>query len=210
MRAAYWDGRYPAGWAGGGEATRDALQAAGYTILNADELKTWMNARIADKNLSVMVFCRDLAPDTVAETMSANCTLRKYLDAGGKIVWCGDVPFWFQGHADGTNTSWDVAGAPAILGFNPCGGAGDSHQVVTLTPDGIEWGLTQTWQSLRPAAPGFTSNVTILATDAGGNPAGWVKHYLTGDTYRGFVRFRDTDGQPLVADLMRVAEYAGQ
>ncbi len=39
-RAAYWDGRYPSAWGGGGEAMRDALEAAGYTILDADELKT--------------------------------------------------------------------------------------------------------------------------------------------------------------------------
>jgi len=86
-RAAYWDGQYPSAWGGGGEAIRDGLEAAGYTVLDADELKTWMDGHIADKALSVVVFCRDVGPDTVAETMSDTCTLRRYLDAGGKIVW---------------------------------------------------------------------------------------------------------------------------
>ncbi len=103
-RAAYWDSRYRTNWASGADsnAVRDGLSAAGYTILNADQLKTWMNARIADKKLSVVVFCRDNAPDTVVETVDANCTLRKYLDAGGKIVLYADIPFWDIAHADGT------------------------------------------------------------------------------------------------------------
>ncbi len=74
-RAAYWDGRYPSAWCGGGQGIRDGLEAAGYTILDADELKVWMDGHIADKALSVVVFCQDVVPDTVAETMSDTCTL---------------------------------------------------------------------------------------------------------------------------------------
>ena len=70
IRAAYFDSKYPSAWAGAGNVTRDALAAAGYTILNANELKTWMDARIADKKLSVVVMTQDVVPDTVAETMS--------------------------------------------------------------------------------------------------------------------------------------------
>ena len=60
-RAAYWDGRYPSCWAGGGETVRDVLEYSGYEILDADQLKTWMDARIADGTPSVVVFCRDIA-----------------------------------------------------------------------------------------------------------------------------------------------------
>jgi len=95
IRAVYWDSRYASAWQGDSTATRDALVAAGYQLLNADELKTWMEARLADKALSVVVFCRDSAPNTVTETMSSTCTLRKYLDAGGKIVWYADIPFYY-------------------------------------------------------------------------------------------------------------------
>ena len=85
---------------------RDALQAAGYEVLNADQLKTWMDARIHDGVTSVIVFCKDVAPETVGETNTTDCTLRKYLDAGGKIVLCGDIPFWNQGHRGGDTTKW--------------------------------------------------------------------------------------------------------
>jgi hypothetical protein len=210
IRAAFWDARYPgAGWSGSGDATRDALQAAGYEILNADQLKTWMLARIADKKYSVVVFCRDTAPDTVTESRSPTCTVRRYLDAGGKIVWYADIPFYYQGYADGTRTStnWGNAGATDILGFATASAPRDSNQTVTLTALGLKWGLTKTWQSQRPAFPTITPDLKILATDDSGNAAAWVKPFVKGDTFRGFVRFFDRSGQPDVGDIMRVAEY---
>jgi regulation of enolase protein 1 (concanavalin A-like superfamily) len=208
QKAAYWDLRYPTNWvtAADASAMRDGLQAAGYTILNADELKTWMNARSVEKTLSVVVFCRDVAPDTVIETQSSSCTLRKYLDAGGKIVWFGDIPFYNQGHADNTSTNWANAGAPAVLGFDTSTAPRDSRNTCALTPAGKAWGLTATWPSQRPAAPRVTT-LEILATDNAGNAAAWAKHYLAGDLFRGFVRLRDTGGPADVADLVRVAEY---
>ena len=35
IRAAYWDQRYPGAWGGGGIAMRDALEGAGYEVLDA-------------------------------------------------------------------------------------------------------------------------------------------------------------------------------
>jgi len=208
-RATYWDVRYPGAWGGGGDAMRDALQAAGYTVVNADQLKTWMNARIADKKPSVVVFCKDVAPDTVAETMSATCTLRKYLDAGGKIVWYADWPMYYQGHADGSTATWGSGGASAVLGFDASSGPNESYEQVTFTSAGIRWGLTTTWQSRRPTSPTITENLTALATISSGSAAAWVKHYVTGDKYRGFVRLYDTTGTPSPDDVMRLAEYYG-
>ena len=117
-RAAYWDGAYPGAWGGGGEGMRDALEAAGYTILDAEALKTWMDDRIADRALSVVVFCKDVVPDTVGETMTVDCTVRRYLDAGGKVVWYADWPIYYQGHDDGSMDTWGSAGATSVLGFN--------------------------------------------------------------------------------------------
>ena len=121
QRGAYWDERYPTCWTSG-SAIRDVLEYDGYRILDADQLKVWMNARISDRADSVVVFCQDIAPDTVAETMSASCTLRQYLDAGGKIVWYADIPLFYQGHRDGSRTTWGTDGALYVLGFNAAGG----------------------------------------------------------------------------------------
>ncbi len=207
QKAVYSDARYATAWQGNSDATRDALVAAGYALLNADQLKTWMTARIADKAFSVVVFCRDSAPDTVTETMTSSCTLRKYLDAGGKIVWYGDIPFYYQSNASATNTTWGNNGAPAILGFDTSSAPRDSGNTSIITPLGTAWGLTTTWTTQRPALPTVTTDFEILAKDNAGNACAWVKHYVPNDTFRGFVRFRDTGGQAVVADIIRVAEY---
>jgi hypothetical protein len=208
-RAAYWDDRYPSAWGGGGEGVRDALEAAGYTILDADELKVWMDGHISDKELSVVIFCRDVVPDTVAETMSSNCTIRRYLDAGGKVVWYSDWPFYYQGSADGTMVTWSGSGATSVLGFNASSGPNDNNEEVTITDAGATWGLTETWESLRPTSPTISDNITALATISSGSAAAWVKHYLPGDNYRGFVRTFDRSGTPtMIEDLIRLAEYA--
>jgi hypothetical protein len=206
-KAVYWDGRYATAWQGDGTATRDGLVAAGYVLKNADELKTWMQDRIQDKALSVVVFCMDSAPDTVTETMSSSCTLRKYLDSGGKIVWYGDIPFYYQSNSSATNTTWGDSGAPAVLGFNTSSATRNSNTTSIITPLGKVWGLTATWASQRPALPTITDKFDILATDAAGNACAWVKHYVANDIFRGFVRFRDVSGQALLADIIRVAEY---
>ncbi len=207
-RAAYWDARYPSAWGGGGEAIRDGLEAAGYTVLDADELKVWMDGHIADKALSVVVFCKDVVPDTVAEAMNNTCTLRRYLDAGGKVVWYSDWPIYYQGSSDGSMVTWGGAGASSVLGFNASSGPNDTYDEVVFTEAGIAWGLTQTWESQRPTSVTITDNLTPLATISSGSAAAWAKHYLPGDKYRGFVRIFDRTGAPeTVDDLIRVAEY---
>jgi regulation of enolase protein 1 (concanavalin A-like superfamily) len=204
-RVAYYDATYGTAWAGDGGPVRDALQQAGFKVVNAAELKVWMDARIADKKLSVVVMCRDVVPDTVAETQNANCTIRRYLDAGGKVVWYSDWPFYYRGT---TGTTWGSNGAVQVLGFNASTGPNDQNQQVTITPLGRKWGLTTPWNSTRPTSPTVTPNLDVLATDNNGNAAGWVKHYLPGDTFRGFVRIDDHSGAPVnIAQLIAVAEY---
>ncbi|MEN6427370.1 MAG: discoidin domain-containing protein [Phycisphaerales bacterium] len=204
-RVAYWDGSSGTAWAGDGIAVRDALAAAGYTVLNATELKTWMDARISDGRLSVVVMCRDVVPTSVAESIDANCTIRRYLNAGGKVVWYSDWPFYYVGT---TSNSPAGNGAVQILGFNASSGPNDQNQLVTITEAGYQWGLTTPWSSLRPTSPTITDNLTVLATDNNGSAAGWVKHYVPGDTFRGFVRIDDHSGAPInIPQLIAVAEY---
>ena len=212
-RVAYWDAVYPTGWADVEvtEAVRDYLALNGYTVVDANELKTWMDARIADGKLSVVVFCHDVVPDTVAETMDPNCTVRKYLDAGGKVVWYSDIPFYYQGHADGSSTNWGTGGSSAVLGFNAAGAGWDSGDTATIFTAGANWGLTQTWNSLRPTTAGDVD--IVLATDSDGDAAAWAKHYVPGDHSRGFVRIADFNVGPgdtdLLPDLLSVAESKG-
>ncbi|MHC4275123.1 MAG: hypothetical protein ACYSUR_15855 [Planctomycetota bacterium] len=176
QRAVYYDASYPWTWAGSAPLwVRDVLAADGYDVVDAAGLRTWMDDRISDGLPAVVVFSQDVAPDTVLEEQSSQCTLRRYLDAGGKIVWFGDVPLYYQGHAGGGLTVWGVDGSINVLGFNAAGGAWDGAQDVSFTPDGTAWGLTDTWPSERPALP---AGLRVLAEDAEGNAAAWVRHYV--------------------------------
>jgi len=210
-RAAYWDQRYWTSWADEDVtvAIRDAFQAAGYEILDADELKTWMDARIADRKASVVVFCRDVAPDTVIESLSSDCTLRQYLDAGGKIVWYSDIPVWDLAHLGGGYTYLGPSGCANILGIQGVDWQNSTGTQVVFTDDGVTWGLTETWTSER-WTPADQVDL-VLATDAAGNAAAWVKHFVPGDTTRGFIRIWDVDVmpgyRPSFDDLLSVAEY---
>lgn len=208
-KAVYWDARCRTGWADHASSivVRDGCVAAGYKLLDADQLKTWMDGHIADGALSVVVFARDNAPNTVVETLDANCTLRKYLDAGGKIVFYADIPFWDVAATDGTWINPQTAGGNAILGFDSTVVQWDSNNTVKITAEGAAWGLTATWASARPVAAAAVDQV--LATDNAGQAAAWVKHYVDGDWYRGFVRLYDRTGRPPVEDILRAAEYEG-
>jgi hypothetical protein len=207
--AAYWDADYPSAWAADNVTIelRDHFQQANYDILDADQLKAWMDDRIADQAQSVVVFCKDVVPDTVAEENTADCTLRKYLDAGGKIVWYSDMPMFYQGHADGTQTSWNEGGMANILDIPGTSWTNDTATTVNITTDGEDWGLTTTWTSDRWTPSDNT--FTILATDGSNNTAGYAKHFVPGDTVSGFVRIWDfpVSAIPNIDDIQRVAEY---
>ena len=208
-RAAYWDGNYPSAWAADNVTIelRDYFEEAGYEILNAVQLKSWMDARIADQSSSVVVFCKDIVPDTVAEENSADCTLRKYLDAGGKIVWYSDMPMYYQASSNGTQVTWAEAGMANILDIPGTSWTNDTGTTVTITDEGEDWGLTTTWTSNRwtPSDDTFT----VLATDGQGNVAAYAKHFVQGDTTAGFVRIWDfpVSAIPNLEDIHRVAEY---
>ncbi len=209
IRAAYWDGNYGTAWAGDGSAVRDALSEVGYEVLDADQLKNWMDDRIADRRLSVVVMCRDAVPNTVAESQDASCTIRQYLDAGGKVVWYSDIPFYYVTAAGGTNTTWGDNGSINVLGFGGSTAPRDVGDTVTITEAGQIWGLVTPWSSTRPTLPDAWPALTILATNNAGNASGWVAHYVPGDTFRGFVRIEDHTGAPVDIDnLIAVAEYA--
>jgi hypothetical protein len=207
-RVAYWDSNFGTAWAGDGIAVRDALVTAGYRVVTGTELKAWMDARIADKKLSVVVMCRDAVPNTVAEAQNATCTIRRYLEAGGKVVWYSDIPFYYVSAPGGTNTTWGDNGSINVLGFAGSSATRDVGAAVTITEAGTRWGLKTAWTSTRPTGATITPNLEILAVDRNGAASGWVKHYVPGDTFRGFVRIEDHTGAPVsIANLIAVAEY---
>jgi len=106
----YYDSDYPGSWVKSGDAenARDHFVERWFVEKNAGQLATWMR-EVLQSDLaqrSLIVFAQDIVPDTVAEVRNETCLIRKYLDAGGRVVWRGDIPFWYQGKAGDARDNW--------------------------------------------------------------------------------------------------------
>jgi len=163
----YYDPTYPAAWMKGetAEKTRNYFVESWWFVeKNAQQLRDWiveiLNKKDAHKSL--VVFAQDIVPETVAEVPNDTCLLRKYLDAGGRIVWRGDIPFFYQGKPGEAREEWRETGAKDILGvnyYNYCFRWGaprgekdrlwDSNLPLEITPLGQDIGLTIPSNNIR-------------------------------------------------------------
>jgi len=162
----YYDPIYPASWMKGenAEKTRDYFVDRWFVEKNAQQLRDWIHEvlkrRLAYKSL--IVFAQDIVPETVAEVPNETCLLRRYLNAGGRVVWWGDIPFWRQGKTDEALEYWDNSGPQAVLGVSyynyhfswnpPKEGGGriwDSDLPPEITPMGRDIGLTYPRKGIR-------------------------------------------------------------
>lgn len=118
----YYDPKYPASWMDGeiAELTRKFFVDRWFIEKDAQQLRDWINQVVGEKQAckSLIVFAQDIAPDTVIEVPNETCLLRKYLNAGGRVVWRGDVPFWYQGKSSRAKDEWGLQGPHKILGID--------------------------------------------------------------------------------------------
>jgi hypothetical protein len=165
-KVVYYDPRYPASWmkADIPEQTRDFFVERWFVEKDAQQLKDWINRILEEGQAcrSLIVFAKDIVPDTVVEVRNETCLLRKYLDAGGRVVWRGDVPFWYQGKSSGAKDEWGLEGPQKILGIdytnhdfaykssNKFGGQiWDQDFPMQLTPAGYDIGLSYPRKRVR-------------------------------------------------------------
>jgi hypothetical protein len=174
----YYDNRYPGNWINTAEGAiiRDylvnngsgsfAFDSSRYQFVekDADRVKTWIDTLLSQKKApnTVLVMAKDVCPATICEGMSINATIIRYLREGGRVVWMGDIPFYYQGLIDGDylNRTWNWTGMKTMLGVKSDGENDGTmlgrNDLVTITADGdnsgtgMNWGLTQTWRSARP------------------------------------------------------------
>jgi hypothetical protein len=164
------------------------LIAGGYTKLDAGTLTTFLEKRIADRVPSVVVFAIDFIPAEANRSPSRSSLFRRYLDAGGKVVWLGLPPnIWpvepIRGERKGLNeVMWD---APAeLLGMSFADAIFDQRGA-RATSAGERWGLTPRWRTGWSVSPSAVSRV--LALDDWGLAGAWSKEY-GGTPGTGFVR----------------------
>ena len=175
----------------------------GYDTITAATLESFLRARIADHEPSVIVFAIDHLPPSITDSVPERSLFRQYLDAGGKVVWPGIPPLLFPrdpatGSAGGLSAlNWRAA--TRLLGVSHDSAMFDQRGV-RATESGRRWGLPDRWRGAWGIA--IDPSITVLGRDEYGQAVSWVKRY-GGPEGTGFVRIPGDD--PLSVYL--VAEY---
>jgi len=183
-KVVFRDEVYALSWmtADGAEAVASYLEGKGFKRVNAQELRTFMQDRLKDRDPSVVVMANDVVPDTVMEPIdtspNVDCLFNKYLHAGGKVIYLADWPAYYIGLEDGSRPAWNDSGAAAALGFWPARwGYNDIRTLTVFNDEGKKWGFTKPWLSARAARP---ADVDIVLGNPEGRPDAampWVKTY---------------------------------
>ena len=206
----YRDTRYPASWDGQLDYIVRGLASRGYQVVDADQLQDYMiNSDVS----TCVVFAQDIVPATVVDdpfAPSSASLIREYMERGGRVVWIKDVPLFYVGMPNeerigiGDNAQAEVLGIPG--GWEDY----DRHDEVVITEAGARWGLTQTWESMRPIGG---KAVNLAVAPESGNSAGYYIN-MGGPPLSGFVRLWDTEDDDFVTpehldDLDRVCRFQG-
>jgi len=155
VKAVYYDSRYDSSWVSPeiSEKIKDYLVKRDFSVLNAAKLESFMQSFLnGEIETPIVVFSMDKAPDTILDSIDANSLVRKFLDAGGKIVWIGDIPFWHIGKkkTEEKNLKYYQNGAHmAILGINTVIRTASSEPV-RITCIGKRMGIKYLWSGVRP------------------------------------------------------------
>lgn len=207
LRAVYWDEtRLPWNVYPSHDMLRDFFSTRAYQVLGYRELHAFMAARIEDRFPSVVVFAMDDFPHKAGVAPADTMLGRRYLDAGGKIVWFGYPPLLITRDATGKALALARNAAAAILDVDFSEWHGDRYPVYP-TEAGRRYGLSRWWMGSSGVATDQVSEV--LARSENGGAGAWVKNY-GGAPGSGFVWLGGGDGPvdpQLLRDAFRVAEY---
>jgi outer membrane protein assembly factor BamB len=169
------------------------LTNRGFQSLDAARLARFLADRIADRAPSVVVFTIDQAPEAIVTAPLGQSLLRRYLDAGGKVVWPGKPPLMLPINlATGdypplSQMSWS---APNELLSVPHDAAIFDMRGARATVAGTRLGLPARWRDSWSVAPAGVT--TVLGLDEWGLAAAWIKRY-GGPPGTGFVRVPGDD-----------------
>ena len=114
----------------------------GYQRLDASSIARFMQDRQADRARSVVVFATDALPPALVEGEVP--LLRRYLEAGGKVIWTGVPPRMLATDDAGKVIGVDRRATGVLLDVDIEGTNVDNYTIVP-TRDGRAWGLRRWW-----------------------------------------------------------------
>jgi hypothetical protein len=224
-KVVYYDSSYATQWvhAESARQTRDFFVKRFFIKKDAQQLRNWIEQILEEVYLgenrvskSLIVFAQDVVPETVAEVPNKSCLLRKYLEAGGRIVWKGDIPFWYQAKSGGAKDEWGLQGPLGVLDVDYtnhdfawvpsteyAGKIWDQDFPMQLTPAGYDIGLSWPQKRIR-ARPVSERSVEVPylrvksgaitlrpASDWDGDELAlcWKKNFNPRFPYNGFMQY---------------------
>ncbi|RKN81518.1 beta-alanine-activating enzyme beta-propeller domain-containing protein [Ulvibacterium marinum] len=150
------------------------LTKKGFEQLDSDGLSRFISERIKDGRPSVVVFAFPVVPKDVMGDEPENGLLRQYLKTGGKIVWLGDVPNFYELDNAG-NFKRDPAQGANLLEIEFINPTDSGNYYGKVTQQGLNWGLP-TW--LKTTGSIINPKTTIpLAYDEYGRVNTWLKKF---------------------------------
>jgi outer membrane protein assembly factor BamB len=192
-RAVFWDTAYvTAPVVSSNTTVRNYLRNRGYEVLDAAGLQRFMSERLRDRAPSAVVFALDFIPPTVAAAPDDTTLFRRYLDAGGTVVWIGVPPLLAPLDAKGlSDFRWDAG--KSLLGVSHREGNFDAVGVSRVTPEGERLGLPEWW--LTSWSANAEDVTTVLAYDEHGEAAAWIKRF-GGPPGTGYIRIPAGENTP--------------
>ena len=157
----------------------------GYEVLGSDSLARFMSERIRDGVPSAIVFAMDVAPASVMPTISDTVLIRQYLEAGGKVVWLGQLIGVAAYDTAGNVTAYDPDRTTTVLGASMASLEFDEFNGHP-TPLGTRWGIGS---AVRGGTPIKASGaIHALTLDELGAASCWVREYRADRPGSGFVQ----------------------
>jgi hypothetical protein len=189
----------------GGRLAFEYFRGAGYEPLDADSLGRFLSDRIADGVPSVVVFATDVMPNVAIPTAADTVLLRRYLNAGGKVVWTGEPIGAVVRDSTGRLLGLNPRRTESLLGV-PMGTMEYDNNAAVPTEVGRRWGIDRFFRGDFPIA--VSDIIQPLAIDELGQTTAWVRVYRPDRPGSGFVQLwglgATADRLPLVR---AAAEY---
>jgi len=177
----YWQGPHSANsfsWfaKGIGEGVRDSFVRVGFQQIDAAQLQQAIEDQVAHRSDNVIVFADNRMPPALYEASSEGTLIRRFIQAGGGVVFLGLPPVDFVvDAASGEVAAIDDEGLEKALGVPSIALENERGYHVSIpTAEGKQWGLRDAYVSNAGAvlAPNVT---TVLARNEFGAATSWYK-----------------------------------
>ena len=211
-KVVFYDPRYDNSWNTNCDRFAEWFSRRGFAVKGAVELAAWMTERIGKGAYgSAAVMSMGLAPQVLITPLDDTCLLRRYLDAGGRVVWTGNTALYCAQDETGPVYNPGEAGMGEVL-YLTCDWGIWSQRPPELTAAGKRWGLQQPGSSLRAAR---RSEVTLSLSDDPGGEGSAIWLATTNPAYplSGFIASvygLDGDNTAALEDFYRMALYTGE